>query len=233
MENDDLSDSNENISNEDMLEQAKKLLILTDLVEKYPDVVEKRVNGLIFVLIGGGISIAGLIFISLMSVLQASGMDLLGIMIFIIANLLISWAIPFRLIAPLMQSYSDLDSRDKSMSTAVKLFWGIIAAFIIVTALISFGTGQVWLFAPLMQTTLFLGNIANYFEAKKNDTKSSSAFIFLIYAILIGVSTLPILLFPTFAFAIMIAVDIGGLYAMGIYNLLTAERILVETLGRD
>ena len=95
MENDDLPSSTENLSNEDMLEQAKKLLILTDLVEKYPDVVAKRVNGLIFVLIGGGISIAGLIFTSVMSVLQASGMDLLGIMIFIIVNLLISWAIPF------------------------------------------------------------------------------------------------------------------------------------------
>ena len=84
-----------------------------------------------------------------------------------------------------------------------------------------------------MQTTLFFGNVANYFEAKKESTQSSSAFIFLIYAILIGISILPILLFPTFAFSIMIAVDIGGLYAMGIYNLLTAERILVETLGRD
>jgi hypothetical protein len=233
MENDDSSDSNERLSNEDMLEQAKKLLTLTDLVDKYPEVVEKRVNGLIFVLIGGGISIAGLIFITLMPILEAGGMGLFGVMLFITANLLISWIISFRLIAPLMRSYGELDASDKTMSTEAKVFWGILASVIIITALVSFGTGQTWLFAPLMQTTLFLGNIANYFEAKKGDKQSSSAFIFLIYAILIGISILPILLFPTFAFTIMIAVDIGGLYAMGIYNLLTAERILVETLGRD
>jgi hypothetical protein len=45
-----------------------------------------------------------------------------------------------------------------------------------------------------------------------------------------GVSIIPIILLSPIAFSIMILVDIGGLYGIGIYTLLTAERLLVQTM---
>ena len=232
MEDENHSSSTDEVSQDEMLRQARQLLTLTDLVERYPSVIAKRVNGLIFVLIGGGISLAGLIFITIMPYFESSGLGLLSVLAFISMNLIISWAISFRLIAPLVESYGDLSSNEP-MSTEARVFWGIIAATVVIATLVSFGTGQVFLFAPIMQGVLFLGNTANYFEAKRDKNQESVSFAFLVYAVVIGISLLPILLLPDIAFTIMIAADIGGLYGMGIYMLLTAERILIETLGRD
>jgi hypothetical protein len=59
------SDDTKELTQEEMLERAKQLLTLTDLVDRYPAVMERRITGMIFVLIGGGVSLATLFFTSL------------------------------------------------------------------------------------------------------------------------------------------------------------------------
>ncbi len=228
------SDETKELSQEEMLERAKQLLTLTDLVDRYPAVVERRVTGLIFILIGGGVSLATLFFSSLMSAYPGIGSDVFTVVLFVVGALALSGIIVFKLVNPLTQSYSNVASSAKGeMSLAMKLTWGTLVVVIVIFTVYSFGTGQAELFPLFIQIILVIGNGAIYYDMKSDPKSSDLAVSHLVLVILIFVSIAPIILLPIIAFPIMILIDIGGLYALGVYTLLTAERILVQTMVSD
>jgi hypothetical protein len=188
---------------------------------------------MIFVLIGGGVSLATLFFTSLMSAYPDIGTDLFIVLVFVIGSLAFSGIIVFRLINPLTQSYSHITSQDDEMSPLVKVTWGILVTAIIIFAIYSFGTGQGELFPLFIQIVLTIGNLGIYIDMKRDPKSSDIAFAHLILVLLMGLSIIPIIFLNQIAFPIMILVDIGGLYGIGIYTLLTAERLLVQTMERD
>ncbi|MHA1906216.1 MAG: hypothetical protein ACW98Y_02895, partial [Candidatus Thorarchaeota archaeon] len=207
------SDDYKELTQDEMLERAKQLLTLTDLVERYPAVVERRITGMLFVLIGGGVSLATLFFTSLMSSYPEIGSDLFVVLVFVIGSLAISGIVMFKLINPLTQSYSRTAmSSDDGMSTGVKVTWGILVASIVIFAVYSFGTGQGQLFPLFIQIVLTIGNAGIYNDMRKEPKSSDVAFAHLVLVVLMGVSIIPIILLSPIAFSIMILVDIGGLY---------------------
>ncbi|MFW9847928.1 MAG: hypothetical protein ACFFF4_02245 [Candidatus Thorarchaeota archaeon] len=227
-------DDSKEPTQKEMLERAKQLLTLTDLVDSYPAVVERRITGMIFILIGGGVSLATLFFTSLLSAYPELGTDLFVVLVFVIGSLAISGLVIFRLINPLTQSYSSVArSTGEGMSTGVKVTWGILVIAIIIFAIYSFGTDQGQLFPIFIQIVLTIGNTGIYLDMRKEPRSSDVAFAHLILVTLMGFSILPIIFLTPIAFPIMILVDIGGLYGIGIYTLLTAERLLVQTMGSD
>ncbi|MFW9918442.1 MAG: hypothetical protein ACFFED_02510 [Candidatus Thorarchaeota archaeon] len=230
MNDDSYSDDND-ISQEEMLERAKKLLMLTDLVDRYPAVVERRVTGLVFVLIGGGVSLATLIFMSLFEAIEALGFMLLGVVIFVVLSLSVSFIIAFRLVVPLTQSYATTSPSEQEGMTLMKIMWGIFAIVMVVVSIYSFGTGQVFIFPIVVQLLLGIGNLVIYDGMRKDPKTADYSRSHLVLVILVFVSLIPIVLVPPLAFSMMILIDIGGLYALGIYILITAERLLVHTVG--
>ena len=119
------------------------------------------------------------------------------------------------------------------MSLMMKATWGIIVVVIIIFAIYSFGTDQPQLFPIFIQIVLSVGNAGIYHDMKKDPKSSDVAFAHLILVILMVLSIVPIILLSPIAFPIMILVDIGGIYALGIYTLFTAERLLVQTMESD
>jgi len=231
---DDNSDDTKDISQEEMLKRAKQLLTLTDLVDRYPAVVERRVTGMIFILIGGGVSLATLFFTSLISAYPGIGSDVFTVVVFVVGSLALSGLIIFRLINPLTRSYSSVESKSRNeMSPLVKVTWGSLAIAIIIFSIYSFGTGQPELFPVFIQIVLFIGNTGIYLDMRKDPQAADVLFAHLAFVVLVLFSIIPVVLLPPIAFSIMILVDIGGLYALGIFTLLTAERLLVQTMDSD
>jgi len=234
MNDDSTSNDEKDLSQEEMLERAKQLLTLTDLVDRYPAVVERRITGIIFILIGGGVSLATLFFSSLMNAFPSIGSDLFIVVVFVIGSLALSGIIVFRLIRPLTQSYSNIGSSTaEGMTLLMKATWGIIVVVIVLLTIYSFGTGQQQLFPIFIQIVLAFGNAAIYYDMRKDPQASEYSLSHLILVVLIVVSIVPIIILPSLAFTIMILIDIGGIYGLGIYILLTAERMLVQTMESD
>lgn len=216
------------LSRDEMLEQAKQLLVLTDLVDRYPAVVSRRTTGLIFVLVGGAISLAGLLFATLIAFIGNFADNLFVVLLFIVFNLLIVAIIAFRLVVPLTKSYSPSREPNEGMRKSSKITWAILSISIVIVAVYSFGIGQPYLFAIGNQILLALGNIANYNDARKNPDDAPYARSILVFVILVILSIIPMAIFPVVAFSILILVDIGGIYGLGIYMLVSAERLLLE-----
>ncbi len=219
------------ISQEEMLERAKKLLMLTDLVDRYPAVVERRVTGLIFVLTGGGVSLATLFFMSIFDIIEALGLTLLGVVIFVVLSLSVSFITAFRLVAPLTQSYTTIKPTEQEGMTLMTVMWGIFAIIMIVVSIYSFGSGQIFIFPIVVQILLSIGNVVIYQGMRVDPKTADYSRTHLVFVIVIVLSLIPIIAIPQIAFSIMILVDIGGLYALGIYILITAERLLVHSMG--
>ena len=233
MNSDSTSNDEKDPSQEEMLERAKQLLTLTDLVDRYPAVVERRITGIIFILIGGGVSLAALVFSSLMDTFPGIGSDVFVVVLFVVGILTFTGIIVFRLIIPLTQSYSNIKQKEKGMSNAMKATWGINVIVIVIFAIYSFGTGQPHLFPISIQILLAIGNIAIYYDMKTDPDSSEFSLAQLVFVVFIILSMIPIVLLPALAFTVMILVDIGGIYGLGIYILLTAERMLVQTMESD
>ncbi len=233
MNNETSSNDEKDLSQEEMLERAKQLLTLTDLVDRYPAVVERRITGIIFILIGGGVSLATLVFSSLMSAFPGIGSDVFVVVFFVIGSLAFTGIIVFRLVIPLTQSYSNIKQTEKGMSNAMKVTWGINVMVIIILSIYTFGTGQPHLFPIFIQIILAIGNIAIYYEMRTDPNSAEFSLSHLILVVFIILSIIPIVLLPDLAFTVMILVDIGGIYGLGIYILLTAERMLVQTMESD
>lgn len=218
-----------NEPNEDMTEKAKQLLLLTDLVDKYPKVVARRVVGLVYLIIAGGISFATLIFMSLQDVL-GPGNQLLVNLGFVGISLLFSWIVAFRLVLPLTSSYPKESTEDGGKAPFV--IWGILAVAMVVLSLYTFSTGLGDLFAPGLQLIMGVGFLSNYIGGRRETGVEFYSREHLYFAIAVFISIIPMMMFLSIAYIFLIVVDVGGIYVIGIYMLITAEQLLLQSKGQ-
>jgi hypothetical protein len=213
-----------------MVEKAKQLLLLTDLIDKYPKVVARRVSGLVYLIIAGGISFATLIYMSLQNVLGPIDPVLLNLG-FVGMSLFFSWVVAFRLVLPLTQSYPE-EPRPKEGQKAPFVVWGILAIAIVAIALVTFSTDNGLLFIPLLQIIMGTGFLSNYLLGRISIEADVFTREHLYFSLAVLLSVIPMFLFLEIAYVLLIVVDMGGIYAIGIYLLITAERLLLESKGQ-
>ncbi|MHA2060336.1 MAG: hypothetical protein ACW976_06140 [Candidatus Ranarchaeia archaeon] len=214
-------------------EQAKQLLALGAIVDNYPKVVERRILGLMYILIAGIVSLAGLTFTSFSIAVGPIASHVFVIVGFVAVVLVLSWGISFKLIVPLTRSYHQPSQQDAETSKIAQIVWIVSAISIIALTIYSFGTNQTFLFPIGLQLMLTIGNAGNYRQSMKNPSSAIFSKAQLAFALCIGLSIIPIWIFPDLAFTIMIFVDVGGIFGLGLYMLVSAEQLLLESLGRE
>lgn len=215
---------------EDVVEKARQLLLLTDLVDKYPMVVARRVAGLVYLIIAGGISFTTLLYMSLQDVFGPGDPFLVNLG-FVILSLLFSWVVAFRLILPLTQSYPQ-DPDMEEGGRAPFLIWGILAVMIVITSLVTIAIDMSNLFPPALQFIMGVGFLANYLLGRRGGGEEFYTREHLFFAIVVFLSIIPMLMVPPIAYVFLIVIDMGGIYVIGIYMLITAERLLLESKGQ-
>ncbi len=223
--------SSEDSVDNDMAEKAKQLLLLTDLVDKYPAVVARRVAGLVYLIIAGGISFTTLIYMSLQEIL-GPGDPLLVNLGFVVLSLVFSWVVAFRLVLPLTQSYPQPTTEEEG-GKGVFVVWGALAIAIVIVSYVTTSTGAGQYFAPALQLIMGVGFLSNYLGGRRE--KSGIEFYtreHLYFAIVVFLSVLPMLMFLNIGYVLLIVVDMGGIYVIGIYMLITAERLLLQSKGQ-
>ena len=220
----------ENETDDEMVEKAKQLLLLTDLVDKYPTVVARRVTGLVYLIIAGGMSFTTLIYTSLQDVL-GPGDPILVNMGFVGISLLFTWIVAFRLVLPLTKSYPK-EARTEGDGKATFAIWGILAVAMVFLSWYTFSTGVGELFAPALQLIMGSGFLANYAGGRGENGVDFYTREHLYFAIAIFLSIIPMMMFLNIAYIFLIVVDMGGIYIIGIYMLITAERLLLESKGQ-
>ncbi|NHJ14873.1 MAG: hypothetical protein EAX95_14425 [Candidatus Thorarchaeota archaeon] len=215
----------------DELAEVRRLLALTDIVDRYPQVVTRRVNGIIYILIGGGISFATLVMFVLTVVYDPQAWNPLLNLTFVGVSLLITWIIAFRLVGPLTKSLPAEEEQEKPPMWFY-VMWGVIAIALAVSSVFLFTQENPVGFPILVQCVLAFGQYVNYFVSRK-DPKSGGFYRENLIFALVALMSIPfMLLLPELAYLILIIVDIGGIYIIGVYALITAERILLETTRR-
>jgi hypothetical protein len=219
------------MDSDDELTDARRLLALADIVDTYPQVVTRRVTGIIYILIGGGISFATLIMFVLMVVYSPEAWNPLLNLSFVGVSLLITWLIAFRLVGPLTKSFPKKEVEKKPPMWFYAM-WGIIAIILAVSSVFLFTQDNPLGFPILVQCVLAVGQFANYLLARMDPETGGFYRENLVFAI-IALMSIPFMLFLSeLAYLILIVVDIGGIYIIGVYALITAERLLLETTGR-
>jgi hypothetical protein len=216
-------------ADEDMIEKAKQLLLLTDIVDKYPLVVARRVAGLVYIIMAGGISFVTLIFMSLQDILGPG--DFLINLGFVIFSLVFSWIIAFRLVIPLTRSYPQEPTLDEG-GRATLVIWGILVVAIVIVSLLTFSAGMDNLFPPVLEFIMGIGFLSNYMLGRRNTSVEFYTHEHLYFAITVLLSIIPMLLFPAMAYVIIIISCVGGIFVVGIYMLITAERLLLASKGQ-
>ena len=103
----------------------------------------------------------------------------------------------------------------------------------IISSLLAFGINQPLIFPLVVQITTAFGNFGNYFFSQEETQPDPTVKVHLLFSALLLISIIPIILFPEMMFNIMVIVDMGGIYVVGIYMLITAEKVLLETPGRE
>ena len=214
---------------DDMIEKAKQLLLLTDIVDKYPLVVARRVAGLVYIIMAGGISFVTLIFMSLQDILGPG--DFLINLGFVIFSLVFSWIIAFRLVIPLTRSYPQEPTLDEG-GRATLVIWGILVVAIVIVSLLTFSAGMDNLFPPVLEFIMGIGFLSNYILGRRNTSVEFYTHEHLYFAITVLLSIIPMLLFPAMAYVIIIISCVGGIFVVGIYMLITAERLLLASKGQ-
>ena len=210
-----------------MVEKARQLLLLTDLVDKYPTVMARRVAGLVYLIIAGGMSFATLIFMSLQDLLGPGNPLLINIG-FVVLSLLFSWIVAFRLVLPLTRSYPQEVSTDENGKATV-IVWGILVVAMVVLSVVTFSTGMGDLFAPSLQLIMGAGFLSNYILGRRNSNVEFYSHEHLFFAIIVFLSIIPMLMVLSIAYVVLIVVNMGGIYVIGIYMLVTSERLLLES----
>ena len=162
--------------------------------------------------------------------LAIEGWDPLYNLLFVGVSLGLTWLIAFRLIGPLTRSYPQPESEE--VASWMMPMWAIIAIILAISSVIAFSLDIAWLFPVLVQILMAVGNIGNYFalgiSPAENPFRKES-----IYFALAGLLSIPFMvLLPDLAYMFLIVVDIGGIYILGVYALITAERLLLEGTGR-
>ena len=215
-----------------LLDQAKQLLTLGNLVDQYPDVIARRITGLMYIVIGGGVSLSGLVFSTLLPLLGPAGNNVFVISLFVGIVLLITCFLSFKLIIPLTQSYPQLSKKNERANKYVLVAWVILVILIMGLTFYAFGFNQPIVFPLGLQIFLGVGNLINYAISRDEPSEAPFASGYLIFAVSILLSIIPILLFPPAGFSIIILVDIGGIYVLGLSTLVSAERLLLASLDR-
>jgi hypothetical protein len=223
----DLLNPENNENDEELVEKAKQLLLLTDLIDKYPKVVARRVSGLVYLIIAGGISFATLIYMSLQNVIGPVDPVLVNLA-FVGISLFFSWLVAFRLVLPLTQSYPE-EPKPKEGEKAPFIIWGILAIAIIIDAFVSFSSGNGVMFIPVLQIIMGTGFLSNYVFGRRNVEADIFTREHLYFSLAVFLSVIPMFLILEIAYVILIVVDMGGIYVIGIYMLITSERLLLES----
>lgn len=227
--------SEDGVVDNDMTEKAKQLLLLADLVDKYPVVVARRVAGLVYLIIAGGISFTTLIYMSIQNI-WGSGDSFLVNLGFVILSLVFSWVVAFRLILPLTRSYPQ-PTTDADGGKGVFVVWGALAVAIVITSFVTNMTGTGQYFTPALQFIMGVGFLFNYLGGRR---EASGVEFYsrehLYFAIAVFFSIIPMFIFLNIGIDIgyifLIVVDMGGIYVIGIYMLITAERLLLQSRGK-
>ncbi|MHA1137553.1 MAG: hypothetical protein ACTSSE_13800 [Candidatus Thorarchaeota archaeon] len=222
--------SEENEVDDEMVEKAKQLLLLTDLVDKYPMVVARRVAGLVYLIIAGGISFTTLIYMALQNVF-GPGDPLLVNLGFVAISLLFSWVVAFRLVLPLTQSYPK-ETEPETGGKINFIVWGILAIAIVILSFVTFSSGTGELFAPSLQFIMGIGFLLNYIGGRRSSGVEFYTREHLYFAIVVFLSIIPMMIFLEIAYIFLIIADMGGIYIIGIYMLVTAEKFLLESKGQ-
>ncbi|MHA1950535.1 MAG: hypothetical protein ACXAAO_04770 [Candidatus Thorarchaeota archaeon] len=217
-------------SNEDMVEKARQLLTLTDLVDKYPAVMARRVAGLVYLIIAGGMSFTTLIFMSLQDILGPGNPFLINLG-FVILSLVFSWIVAFRLVVPLTRSYPQ-EPKMTEGSRATLVIWGILAVTMVVVSLFTFLQGADYLFPPILQFIMGTGFLSNYILGRRETSVEFYTREHLFFSLAVFLGIIPMLMLPTIAYVFLIVIDMGGIYVIGIYMLITSERLLLASKGQ-
>jgi hypothetical protein len=217
--------------NEDEIADVKRLLALGEIVDKYPQVITRRITGITYVLIGGAISFATLVMFVLTVVYQPLPWNPLINLLFVGVSLLITWIIAFRLIGPLTKSMPKKPP-DREPPKWYLVMWAFIAIILTIGSVFLFTQENPVGFPILVQCVLALGQAVPFLASRKDPDGSDfgkESFAFAIAALL----SIPLmLLVPELAYLLIIVVDIGGIFILGVYALVTAEQLLLETTGR-
>jgi hypothetical protein len=222
---------NDRNDSDDELADARRLLALADIVDRYPQVVTRRVTGIIYILIGGGISFATLVMFVLTVVLEPQAWNPLLNLLFVGVSLLITWIIAFRLVGPLTKSAPRPEIEEEGARIFLAM-WGVIAIIIAVSSVILFTQANQWLFPIEVQILLGFGQTMNYLMGRQSVSNNGFVKENLALGLAAFLSIPLMLLLPLLAYLILIIVDIGGIYLLGVYALITAERLLLESTGR-
>jgi hypothetical protein len=110
--------------------------------------------------------------------------------------------------------------------------WGILAVAIVLVALFTFSTNNGLLFIPFLQIVMGTGFLSNYALGRRSIEADIFTREHLYFAIAIFLSVIPMFLLLDLAYVLLIVVDMGGIYIIGIYMLVTAERLLLESRGQ-
>jgi len=222
---------NEEMTEDEALKKAKQLLQLTDLVERYPSVIERRVGGIIYLIISGGIALSYAAVTTVMDFLMEIGGNLLIAFVVMGLSLFVAWGAAFRLVVPLTKSYPK--TREDGVSPLTKVVWGpVIVAIVLATVFLSGSDNQVYL-PFVLQVLITIGNVGNYVDFRRTSQEKPFMRAQLVFVLLLAISTIPMLLFPSIGYAVILLVDVGGIFVQGIYMLISAENLLLETKGRD
>jgi len=214
---------------ESRVEKVRQLLLLTDLVERYPLVVARRVTGLVYVIIAGGVSFATLLLMSLQDAI-GPGDSLLVNLGFIVLSLVFSWGVAFRLVLPLTSSYPQERSTQEA-GRATFAVWGILAVAMVVLSFVTLSSGMANLFPPVLQLIMGFGFLSNYVLGRRRVAPEFYTHEHVYFAAIILLSIVPMIILPSFAYMLLIVADVGGIYMIGIYLLITAERLLLQSQG--
>ncbi|MBE0525716.1 MAG: hypothetical protein IH631_02155, partial [Candidatus Thorarchaeota archaeon] len=124
------------------------------------------------------------------------------------------------------------ETSSKEGEKAPFVIWGILASAIVIVSFLTFSTGTGVLFVPALQLIMGTGFLSNYILGRRSEGVEFFTREHLYFALAVFLSFIPIILFLELAYIILIVVDMGGIYIIGIYMLITAERLLLESKGQ-
>ncbi|MFX1533428.1 MAG: hypothetical protein ACFFDI_04270 [Promethearchaeota archaeon] len=220
------------VEEEDLLQQAKKFLILADLVDRYPGVIERRVIGLYYILMAGALSISIVTFLSLFNTLLDFDANLLFIVI-ISGSLLVAFSVAVGLINSLGKVYRPSEPIKLRSKVLFLVFWVIISLIFVISFIIGI-IGNFSLVFPvtvqLLLAIIMIGNYLNDVRSRNQSLRAGREHLF--FGLVAAASIIGIFVFPAYSYTIMVLVDLSGFYLLGIYILISAEKFLLEMTGR-
>ena len=142
-----------------------------------------------------------------------------------------SWIVAFRLVLPLTSSYPKEAKKESDGKTPI-VVWGILVVAMVILSFATFTTVNGPIFAPSLQLIMGIGFLSNYIGARRESNGKFITHEHLYFAIVVFLSIIPMMMFLNLAHVFLIIADMGVIYIIGIYMLVTAERLLLESKGQ-